>query len=79
MSTLTIKHFIIRTQVMQLYRTCFKTAQTIRDATTRKDVEQQVRSEFERYRGESDLKKIEYLVVTGRKQLSMLEALSANQ
>lgn len=73
-----LKYFILSQQSLTLYRQFYKIISKIGDSQTRGELYGQVRGEFERYRNIEDTNKIEYLIVTGRKQLGMLNAYSSN-
>ena len=67
-----IKFFILSGQSLSLYRQFMKIIYRIDDQSLREDVKRQVKSDYEKYRNVEDLHQLEYLIVTGRKQLKML-------
>lgn len=78
MKKFNLKYFILSQQSLTLYREFMKLIQKIPDNQTKRDLHTQVRDEFNRYRNIDDTNKMEYLIVTGRKQLGMLQSYSAN-
>lgn len=78
MPKLGLKYFMLAQQSLALYRQFNKAIVKIPDERTREEIRTQVRDEFEKHRRVEDEKKMEYLIVTGKKQLSTLVALSAN-
>lgn len=50
----------------------------IPDHNTQNEIKVQVKNDYMRYRDIEDLEKMEYLIVTGRKQLKMLESMTSS-
>lgn len=73
MRKLGLKYFMLSQQALSLYRQFWKAIGRAPEGS-REELRQQVRMEFERYRGVEDAHKMEYLIVTGRKQLAQLQA-----
>ncbi len=65
-----LKYFIIRTNVLLLYREIYKFTYKIADKGTRTDLQQFIRNEFEMNKNIEDRKKIEYLIGNGRKKIN---------
>ena len=78
MPKLGLKYFLLTQQSLALYRQFAKVIAKIPDTRTREEISTQVRDEFDRHRKIEDEKKMEYLIVMGKKQLNTLVALSAN-
>jgi hypothetical protein len=74
MKKLGLKYFLLSQKALTLYRQFIKSIAKAPDAQTKSELHQQVRGEFERYRGVTDTHKMEYLIVTGKKQLEMIQA-----
>ncbi|KAI5371041.1 Putative complex 1 LYR protein [Septoria linicola] len=71
--TLTLEHFLQRQKVMNLWRECIRTINKIPPSmSTRKEMRDYARYEFERYRNIDDLGHIRYLVSTGKTQLDSM-------
>jgi hypothetical protein len=73
-----LKYFLLSQQSLTLYRQFIKVISKIPDHQTKDELHNQVRSEFERYRNIEETNKMEYLIVTGRKQLGKLNGYTAN-
>jgi hypothetical protein len=65
-----LKYFIIRTNVLFLYRDIHKFTYKIPDINTRRDLQAFIRNEFEMNKNIQDRKKIEYLIGYGRKKIN---------
>jgi hypothetical protein len=65
-----LKYFIIRTNILLLYREAFKFTYQVKDLTVREDLQNYLRNEFEVNRNLTDRKKIEYLIGHTRKKLN---------
>lgn len=70
-----IKYFMLSHQAWLLYRQFAKTIATIPDQSTRGEIRNQVRGDFEKYRHVEEPQKMEYLIVTGRAQLKQLQSM----
>ena len=51
-----------------------KSIRRIQDKQLQTEIHTQVKNEYEKYRNVEDVERLEYLLVTGRKQLKMLES-----
>ena len=51
-----------------------KSISKIQDRQLQAEIHGQVKNEYEKYRNVEDVEVLEYLLVTGRKQLKMLES-----
>jgi hypothetical protein len=69
---LSLQDFIRRQQVLRLYRSAWRTAQSAPDDGTRQELRQQIRQEFELGRSEEDARKQKYLIHTGQGRLQEL-------
>lgn len=78
MKKLTLKYFILSQQSLALYRNFMKIISKIPDKQTKDQLYNQIRGEFVKYKDIDDVNKIEYLIVTGRKQLGMLLNYTSN-
>ena len=65
-----LKYFIIRTNVLLLYREIHKFTYKIPDISTRIDLQKFIRDEFDMNKTIEDRKKIEYLIGNGRKKIN---------
>jgi hypothetical protein len=65
-----LKYFIIRTNILLLYREAFKFTYQVKDISTRFELQNYIRNEFELNRNLEDRKKIEYLIGNSRKKLN---------
>jgi hypothetical protein len=65
-----LKHFIIRTNILLLYKEIHKFSYKIKDIKARIELQSHIRNEFEIYRNVTDRKKIEYLIGNGRKRIN---------
>ena len=72
--TLTLKQFMLRQQVLKLYRNCFKTLRQIPDSGQRADLESWVRADFKANKGISPDQedRIKSLMFNGEKMLNEL-------
>ena len=69
-----LKYFILSQQSLTLYREFLKTIRRIPDASTKSEILTQLKGEYHKYRNVNDLNQMEYLIVTGRKQLQQLQS-----
>jgi hypothetical protein len=65
-----LKYFIIRTNVLLLYREIHKFTYKIPDKSTRKELQSFIRNEFEMNKNVENRKKIEFLIGNGRKKIN---------
>lgn len=79
MKKLDLKYFLLSQKALALYRQFIRAITKVPDRQTKSELHQQVRGEFERYRGITDTHKMEYLIVTGKKQLEMIKAYTHRQ
>jgi hypothetical protein len=70
MKNFDLKYFIMRTNILLLYREALKFTYQIKDPTVRSDLQIYLRNEFELNRHLEDRKKIEYLIGYTRKKLN---------
>ncbi|GJE86044.1 LYR motif-containing protein [Phanerochaete sordida] len=69
MAQLTLKHFILKQRVINLYRQAVRACRTIPDLQTRQETLVWIRSEFERNRYISDTALIEDKLSAGYREL----------
>ncbi|ORZ31274.1 hypothetical protein BCR44DRAFT_123331 [Catenaria anguillulae PL171] len=67
--------FIVRGQVLSLYRSYLRQLRPLADPATKRDMRSWIRGEFERTRWESDIEKIKSHLSEGRAQLKRVAAL----
>ncbi|KIK71191.1 hypothetical protein GYMLUDRAFT_149914 [Collybiopsis luxurians FD-317 M1] len=72
MSHLTLKHFILRKQVLDLYRQAVRACRAIPDPSTRRETLNWIRSEFERSKNLTDVVLIEEKLKLGRRELKQM-------
>ncbi|KAF9569729.1 hypothetical protein CPC08DRAFT_6865 [Agrocybe pediades] len=72
MSFLTLKHFILKSQVIALYRHAIRASRVIPDPVTRKETVAWIRSEFERNRQLTDLDVIENKLKVTRREIKAI-------
>ncbi|KAJ3719717.1 complex 1 protein-domain-containing protein [Lentinula raphanica] len=72
MSHLTLKHFILRQQVLNLYRQAFRACRVIPDLNTRRETLGWIRAEFERNKHLSDVTDIEEKLKIARRELKQM-------
>ncbi|KAI0662731.1 hypothetical protein C8Q70DRAFT_909276 [Cubamyces menziesii] len=72
MSELTLKHFILKQQALNLYRRAIRATRSIPDRSTRLETIAWVRSEFERNRTLHDVSLIEDRLASGRRELKQI-------
>ncbi len=70
---LTLTHFLQRQRVLSLWRRILRSTNRISSLSTRKEMRDFARREFERNRGVSDLGHVRYLVSTGKAELERVE------
>ncbi|KAJ7630645.1 hypothetical protein FB45DRAFT_916163 [Roridomyces roridus] len=69
MGHLTLRHFILKRQVLDLYRHAIRSSRVIRDPVARGETIQWIRFEFERNRHLTDVDLIKEKVKMGRREL----------
>ena len=74
-ATLTLKQFMLRQQVLKLYRHCLRTTNQVVDATQREELREWVRSDFRAYQNVSvaEEDKIRSLLIHGEKMLNEMK------
>ncbi|KAF9061556.1 complex 1 LYR protein, partial [Rhodocollybia butyracea] len=65
----TLKHFILRKQVLDLYRQAARACKAIPDHSTRRETLRWIRDEFERNKDLTDVVDIEEKLKLGRREL----------
>ncbi|CAF0779061.1 unnamed protein product [Adineta ricciae] len=73
MNQFSLKHFIVRSQALALYRDVMRTVMKIEDQDYRKEIREWARSEFHRNRSLRDLGEIRTQVALGRRSLNELK------
>lgn len=68
---LSLDHFLLRQRAISLYRTITRACYKI-PPPTRAEMKQYAREEFEQHRAVEDLRKIRYLLSTGRTEFERL-------
>lgn len=69
----TLQHFIVRAQVLKLYRRILSSCRKVDDPALQRELRQWARSEFESRREVEDLEQIKYLLRNGQSQARTLE------
>lgn len=69
----TLEHFIQRARTLQLYRRIQRSVRSL-DLTTRRELKEWARRDFERHRTVTDINRIKYLYSTGARQVQQMEA-----
>ncbi|KAJ3793423.1 hypothetical protein GGU11DRAFT_691824 [Lentinula aff. detonsa] len=72
MPYLSLKHFILRRQVLDLYRQAIRACRVIPDLNTRRETLGWIRGEFERNRNLSDVIDIEEKLKLGRREMKQM-------
>ncbi|KAJ3813655.1 hypothetical protein EV368DRAFT_34042 [Lentinula lateritia] len=72
MPHLSLKHFILRQQVLDLYRQSVRACRVIPDRNTRRETLGWIRGEFERNRNLLDVTDIEEKMKLGRRELKQI-------
>ncbi len=65
-----LKYFILKTNVLKVYRECIKFTYNIKDIQSRKEMQDYIRFEFDSSKNEENQKKIQYLIANCRKKLN---------
>lgn len=68
---LSLDHFLLRQRVISLYRTIVRACHKM-PSRTRQEMEEYAREEFERHKAVEDLRKIRYLLSTGKTEFERL-------
>lgn len=71
-STLSLKQFLKRQEVLQLYRDCLKTIYKIDDPVDKKYFLNWARDEFQKFKRETSEESINYHIARGKKSLKDL-------
>ena len=69
--SLSLDHFLLRQRVLALYRTIIRACHRI-PSPVREEMREYARAEFERQKGVEDLRKIRYLLSTGKAEFDRL-------
>ncbi|KAI0094691.1 hypothetical protein BDY19DRAFT_988502 [Irpex rosettiformis] len=72
MKHLTLKHFILKQRVLDLYRYAIRSSRGIPDPSARKETVAWIRSEFERNRHIEDVAIIEDKISVGRREIRQI-------
>ena len=64
--TLTLSNFLLRQQALALYRSIIRSCHRLPDPKAREEMRKYAREEFERQREVTEVRKIRYLLSTGR-------------
>ncbi|PAA54408.1 hypothetical protein BOX15_Mlig005964g1 [Macrostomum lignano] len=68
-----LKHFILKAETRQLYRSLLRTAGKVADSNQRRELRQWIRAEFELHRADTDLDSIKAALANGKQAKSKLE------
>ena len=68
----TLDHFLLRQQTLALYRSVVRSCHRLPDSKARDEMRKYARDEFERQREVMDVRKIRYLLSTGRAEWKRL-------
>ncbi len=68
-----LKYFILKTNVLKLYRECLKYTANIQDENSKREMREFIRMEFEVNRNEENRNKIEYLIASARKRINLFQ------
>ena len=69
----TLKQFLLRQQVLRLYRDCLRTIRRVPDPAQRRDLADWARANFEAHRGLQDEEAIKAMMQNGDKMLRELK------
>ncbi|KPJ16111.1 LYR motif-containing protein 2 [Papilio machaon] len=72
-TTLNLKQFLLRQEVLKLYRDIFRTLRKISDENTRSELKEWARSDFRNNKHHTDETAIKSMLYYGRKSLKDLE------
>ncbi|KAF2837033.1 hypothetical protein M501DRAFT_938426 [Patellaria atrata CBS 101060] len=70
---LSLDHFVQRQRVISLWREILRTIHRIPDSSTRNEMYEYARGEFERNKGVNELSHIRYLVSTGKTEFDTMK------
>ncbi|CAF0881100.1 unnamed protein product [Rotaria sordida] len=73
MKQLSLKHFLVRSQAITLYRDIMRTLMKIDDQDYRKEMRDWTRYEYNRYKNLTDLGEIRTQIALGRRHLNELK------
>ncbi|KAN0128359.1 LYR motif-containing protein 2 [Lactarius tabidus] len=76
---LTLRHFIQRQRVLNLYRRAIRASRAIPDPAARKETITWIRAEFERNRHITDLDLVEDKLSAGRRELGLVLSYRSTQ
>ncbi|KAJ2496439.1 hypothetical protein GGH96_005835 [Coemansia sp. RSA 1972] len=71
---LSFQQFIQRGQVISMYRKYMRLTQRIADKTARRETREWVRGDFDRYKHETDTRRIDVLLAQASRQYKELES-----
>ncbi|KAF2266250.1 complex 1 lyr protein [Lojkania enalia] len=77
-SPLGLDHFIQRQRALTLWREVLRSTAAISDVTTKNDMRQFARAEFEQHKNVTDLQHIRYLISTGKVQFDTMKGTLIN-
>ncbi|ORY11410.1 hypothetical protein BCR34DRAFT_326138 [Clohesyomyces aquaticus] len=77
-SPLGLDHFVQRQRALALWREILRSTAGISDTSTRTDMRQFARAEFERHKNVTDLGHIRYLISTGKAQFGTMKGTLIN-
>ncbi|KAF2003519.1 hypothetical protein P154DRAFT_94853 [Amniculicola lignicola CBS 123094] len=77
-SPIGLDHFIQRQRVLALWKNILRTTASISDASTKKDMRQFARAEFEQHKDVTDLGHIRYLISFGKTQFDGMKVSLVN-
>ncbi|KAM3957074.1 LYR motif-containing protein 2 [Aphomia sociella] len=72
-ATLSLKQFMLRQEVLKLYREVFRTIRLVSDNTTRKELKEWARTDFRNNMHHTDETTIKSMLYYGRKSLKDLQ------
>ncbi|XP_046977862.1 LYR motif-containing protein 2 [Vanessa cardui] len=72
-ATLNLKQFLLRQEVLKLYRDIFRTIRKVADENTRLELKEWARSDFKNNKHHSDETTIKSMLYYGRKSLKDLQ------
>ncbi|KAL7640257.1 UNVERIFIED_CONTAM: hypothetical protein RMT77_009671 [Armadillidium vulgare] len=75
--TLTFKKFLLRAEVLRLYRSILREIKTHPNESQREDIKKYARNYFDSHRNETDEKLIRTLIANGNKELHELRRIKS--
>lgn len=72
---LTLEHFLLRQRALSLYRDIIRSCRRLPDGQARAEMQSYAREEFERQKEVTDLRRIRYLLSTGRAEWKRLRGM----